>query len=58
MDYGEFIPLDDDDTNLVQYPIISVDDYYDNEADQDIKKNFLILTKQQFFMKQKILKPG
>ena len=37
MDYGKVIPLDDDDTNLVQYPTISVHDYYDNETDQDIK---------------------
>ena len=56
MDYAEVIPLDDDDTNLVQYPTISVDDYYDNETDQDIK-NFLILTDKQFLMKQKIFKP-
>ena len=55
MDYGEVIPLDDDDTNLVQYPTISVDDYYDNETDQDIKK-LLNINRQMILSETKDLK--
>ena len=38
LDYGEVIPIDDDDTQLLQYPTVHIDDCYDNETDQDIKK--------------------
>ena len=56
MDYGEVIPLDDDDdTNVVQYPTISVDDYYDNETDQDIKK-LLNINRQTILNETKDLK--
>ena len=36
LDYGEVIPLDEDDVNLLQYQTVSLNDYCDNEADQDI----------------------
>ena len=55
MDYGEVIPLDDGDTNLVQYPTISVDDYYHNETDQDIKK-LLNINRQMILSETKDLK--
>ena len=38
LDYGKVIPLDDDDAHFQQYQTVPLNDYYDNEADQDIKK--------------------
>ena len=55
MDYGEVIPLNDDDTNLVQYPTISVDVYYDNETVEDIKK-ILNINRQTILNETKDLK--
>ena len=58
LDYGEVIPLDDDDAHWQQYQTVSLNDYYDNEADQDIKKllkiNRLKLTHEMKDLKTRI----
>ena len=46
LDYGEIIPLVEDDNNLLQYQTVSLGDYCDNETDQDIR-NLLHINRQK-----------
>ena len=55
LDYGEVIPLDEDDNNLLQYQTVSLGDYCDNETDQDIRK-LLNINRQKIIHENKDLK--
>ena len=55
LDYGEVIPLDEDDNNLVQYQTVSLGDYCDNETDKEIRK-LLNINRQKLIHETKDLK--
>ena len=55
LDYGEVIPLDEDDNNLLQYQTVSLGDYCDNETDKEIRK-LLNINRQELIHETKDLK--